>query len=355
MTQEEFDALEDDAPPAAAPSRGRALLTSARTALGAQPPARLASVGAAVVLGGALLYLLIPRSYEPTLAYSPDLPTLPAVPTLSGDPVQMAGPAPRSVTPDGRPAVALPLGGAEPVAPVLDDAIDASYGNPVRVAECALTVDAVPLAGALVALDIGAPCDGASRLDVIHDDLRFTVSLDASGVAQITLPALSDPAAIAVEVAGGDRADVTAPVIGLSDHTRAVLQWQGTAGLELHAFEDAAGYGDPGHIGPETPFTVARTLTGTGGHLVRLGEAISAGAAMAWVYTAPAAQPVRLSVEAPVLAENCGRPVEARTIRTMPGTSARTTTLGFTMPGCEDIGHFVMLGDIAPNVALAAN
>ena len=220
---------------------------------------------------------------------------------------------------------------------------------------CMVTVDAMSLAGALVAIDVTSPCDGGSRVDIIQGDLHVAIALDAEGFGTVELPALSPMPAVAVLVTDRDPVTVQTEVTDYSMYNRAVLHWQGAAGMELHAFEGAAGYGDEGHVSADQPRTIAHALSGNGGFMSQIGDAGMDDARAALVYTAPRGVAAELSIEAAVTDANCGQTIYGGTIQTGPGIPAATQEVTMTMPGCDAVGDYVMLGDLIPAIAVASN
>jgi hypothetical protein len=203
---------------------------------------------------------------------------------------------------------------------------------------CTVTVDAAPLAAALVGLGVSAPCHGGARVKIAQGPVTVTARLDAAGTLTLEFPALSDAPALTVTVMG--RAPVTVQTWA-ADHdrwNRAVLHWRGGDGPELHAFEDGAERGGAGHVAPDAPGDVAAALTGTSGFLTALGDPSIEDGRRALVYTAPADTEAALSVEARVTDRTCGRIVEARAIRMGPGLADAAFDLALTMPDCESSG-----------------
>lgn len=365
MTQEEFDALDDGAPEqtsADAPtdvSPKSSFVGSAITAVRAQRPVRLAALGVAV-LGGAFALTTMLGSSDGKALTKAQASAEQTMERTAGKVTQPLAAATASVTANKMPSLPSDPEPAAALAPALIRKIENLQPTQAIIAapDCSVKVDAMPLAGAIVTLDIAAPCDGAARADVFQGDLQIAIVLDADGMAQVEMPALSAMATIAVAVADRDPVSLVTPVTDMADYARTVLYWENDAGLELHAFEGDADYGTNGHIAPETPHNIARVLSGNGGYLVTLGDATLDDARMALVYTAPASQAVDISIEAPVLAKNCGQNIFAGTIRTVPGITPVVQGLTFNMPGCEAEGEFVMLGDLVTLVAqvdLASN
>ncbi|TFL19241.1 hypothetical protein [Jannaschia formosa] len=208
---------------------------------------------------------------------------------------------------------------------------------------CAVRAEAVPQHAAMIALTVAAPCHAGNRVDIVQGELGVTVRLDAEGHAALSLPALSGSPTLAVRVAEAEPVQLLTWVSDFDRYQRAVLQWGGRPGLQLHAFENGSGWGGAGHVGPDAPRAVADAIAGTGGFLVRLGDAEVSDGLGALVYTAPAAVPVALTLEAPVTAETCGRHIDAAAFRVGPGLAPAPQPVALTVPGCQAVGDAVLI------------
>lgn len=220
---------------------------------------------------------------------------------------------------------------------------------------CTVSVGAMALAAATIALDISSPCDAGARVDIIQDDLAVAVALSDTGTATVEMPALSGAPTVAVLVMDRDPVLIKTEAVDIDKYHRAVLYWQGNAGLELHAFEGTSTYGTEGHVGLENPRTIAHALSGNGGYLTSIGDTDLAAGNVAVIYTVPADLPVELSIEVPVTAENCAAPVYGGIIQTGPGIAATAQDITLTMPACDAVGDYVMLGRLTQPVAVASN
>lgn len=222
---------------------------------------------------------------------------------------------------------------------------------------CGLSLTAEAMPGAMVALDIFDPCAPQMRLTVTHGALGFTAQTDAMGLLTLDVPALETPAFFTVTLADGRDETVMAGVPDLADHARAAIAWDEDRGLQLHALEDGAAYGETGHIWQDAPGTIADTIGGTGGFLTRLGDATVDTPRLAQVYTAPRdmRDGVALSVEVPVTAENCGRPVRAQSLQITPDGPVSTRPVTLIIPGCDAAGEYLLLQNLFVDLRLAAN
>ncbi len=264
------------------------------------------------------------------------------------------------------PALALPVHFAAAEASEPDVATDAGPGRDVASAntapaptDCAPAVQARTTDAAMVALSVSAPCNIDSRGTLHHHGMMFTFLTDEEGTAELVVPALVETAVFIAEIAGGESALTMIEVPDVALYDRAVLQWQGEAGLELHAREFGAGYGEAGHVWQAAARGAASGDAGSAGFLVRLGDAAAEQALMADVYTFPrgmAAQEgtVVLTAEIEITAANCGRDIAAQSLQIGADSERTALDLTLTLPGCDATGDFLVLQNMFEDLTLAA-
>jgi hypothetical protein len=217
--------------------------------------------------------------------------------------------------------------------------------------DCDRSMDAMVVPGAMVDLTLSAPCLRGARFTVHHNGMMFTALTDEAGAATMTVPALSETALFIAAFADGEGAVATVAVPGLQDVDRAVVQWRGNTGLQVHAHEFGAAYGADGHVWKGT---------GSGeGFLTVLGDTELDDARVAEIYTFPSSDSVRdgsvtLSVEAEVTQDNCGRDIEAQSIQLQPGDEPRAQELVLSVPDCDAIGDFLVLKNLLNDLTIAA-
>ena len=263
--------------------------------------------------------------------------------------------------------VRLPMA-MEPVAPEAQ-AIPATFDNMPEVSDeiptaelsdlglpCGVTVTATAMPAAMVALDIMAPCRSLASVQIDHSALSFAAQTDAMGLLTLDVPAFASPATFTAIFEDGVEESVVVDLPDLSEFDRIGLSWSGNMGLELHAMEFGAGFGDDGHIWQEAPGHVDATVSGEGGFLTN----IAIGDSRAQIYTLPRAtlregESVRLSIDAPITADNCSAQVVARTLRSEASGPVDVTELSFTVPGCDAIGDVLVLQNLLDDLRLASN
>ncbi|WP_368185496.1 hypothetical protein [Aestuariibius sp. HNIBRBA575] len=221
--------------------------------------------------------------------------------------------------------------------------------------ECEVTMSATIAPMAMVDLSVTAPCAPVARVTIHHQGMMFTTLTDASGIADVQVPALAETAIFiaAFENGSGGLSTVTVPELAMYD--RAVLQWQGQSGLQIHAREFGADYGQDGHIWN----AATGTTDGTTGFMVRLGADHIEAPLLAEVYTFPSGTASRdgsiaLSAEAEITAGNCGRQISAQSLQISPGSLTEALDLTLTMPDCDAVGDFLVLKNMFQDLTLAA-
>lgn len=221
---------------------------------------------------------------------------------------------------------------------------------------CSLSVTAVAMPGAMVDLSTSAPCQAGRRLTVHHHGMMFTAQLDADGWWHEQVPALAPTAVFIIEPEQGLAEVAAVPVPDVSDVDRVVLQWTGNSGFEIHARENGAEYGAPGHV-----WHGSDPAQGAG-EMVRLGNDQLLAPRLVEVYSLPRGSAgisaVDISVEAEITQTNCGRQIDAQTLSLGHGGDGRslsTRDLTLSMPDCDAEGDFLVLNNLLENLKIAGN
>jgi hypothetical protein len=279
----------------------------------------------------------------------------------SSAPVLEAALEPTDLAPAAQPAIAAaPQAGSPVLEAALDPADLAPSVAPLSVApDCPTTMTATAAPAAMVDLVLLAPCAPDTRVTIHHQGMMFSVLTDPEGAARLRVPALAESAVFMADLGEADGAVAVTTVPDLGDYDRAVLQWQGLTGPEIHALEFGAAYSDEGHVWHGAARDPGAALRGDGGFLVRLGDGQGLNPLMAEVYTYPSglgrlAGQVALSVEAPVTADNCGSRLQAQTIQVSPGAAPFAFDLDLTVPSCDAVGQYLLLHNMLLDLTLAA-
>lgn len=225
---------------------------------------------------------------------------------------------------------------------------------------CEIIANARPIAAAMVQLTVDADCLPNERLAIHHSGMVFSETTDADGHLDVTVPALAQEALFIVAFTNGDGGVAQTKVEELQDYDRVVLQWSGAAGMEIHAREFGADYGEAGHVWAEAARDMSYAVTGQGGFITRHGNTNMADALVAEVYSYPArttqrAGVIDLTVEAEVGLDNCGLEVEATTLQTFRGGDVTTRDLTLAVPDCDAAGSFLVLNNLLEDLKVASN
>lgn len=225
-----------------------------------------------------------------------------------------------------------------------------------EVAGCATDVDATAVPGAVLKLTVTAPCHSGESVAFEHAGLKFSEQLGPDGSLTVEVPAMTELADVSIGFADGAKAAVEITVPDFDAFERIAVVWQGATGLQLHALEGGADYGEAGHLWADTPGTPDAAIAGTGGFISVLGS--TSGGFAADVYTYPSAlmrQGVEpeVSVEAQVMENTCGGEIEGWILRTSPGNAPRVEPLTMVVPGCDAVGEYLVLKNLPVELKLA--
>ncbi len=225
---------------------------------------------------------------------------------------------------------------------------------------CGLTMTASAMPAAMVALDVIDPCQPMARVTLSHSGMTLTAQTDALGLLTIDIPAFETPAFFTAEMADGSTASTLVALPDMAGYERVGVQWQGDRGLQLHAMEFGAAFGEAGHIWQDMPGTMANVESGLSGALITLGDPTLSDPHVAQIYTFPRDtlrrdDAVRLSIDAPITAASCGQDTVARTLQTASDGSVVVTELSFTTPGCDAVGDYLVLQNLLRDLRLASN
>lgn len=315
----------------------------------------------AVALGAG--HFVQKRAEGRIVAEGPPVVVSSVVPVAAG-PVEMT-PASDAIQPPVLPAEAAPevVQAVEPPAPsegpVLQEIAAADPVLPVppqiepppaMVAEpdCAVKLDLLPQPGAMVGITLLAPCNPDERVVLRHAGLAVTGKTSASGAMFAALPALTAVATVEAAFGEGAKVEATLPVEGFDGIQRFAVQWQDADAFQLHAFENGAGYNQPGHI------SAAYTgKLGESGVLTLLGDATTDLPLLAEVYTFGPDAKAELVLEAAVTEGTCSREILGETILARNG-SVEITDLTMAMPDCDAVGDILVLKNLLQDMTLAA-
>ena len=220
-------------------------------------------------------------------------------------------------------------------------------------ADCAVTLDLIDDTNAMIGVTLLAPCNPNADVIIAHAGMVFTAKTMASGALFLSLPALTETAKVAVKFSNGDMAESSIAMPDVTALRRFVMQWPDQDGFAIHAYQNGAGFDDPGHIWADHPAT-----PGKDGYLTLLGDATVDLPMRAQVYTFPANGISDVIVEAMVTENTCGFDLMGDAILSAKGV-VTPTQITLAMPACDALGGFVQVPGLAddpqpdPKLALA--
>ena len=300
-----------------------------------------------------------PEAVAPALQPKPEFAApLQADPLTA--PVQPQSVKPQSVKADASalpkaPDVTVNVRSADPVAPApagIRAATDLAW-TPEAATPCAVTLDLMAEANAMIGVTLVAPCNPDQRVVLQHGGLAVTGKTTATGALFTTLPAMERHAPVKVSFGDGTEATAEIAVPDLANLRRFGVQWQADDAFQVHAFENGATYGQPGHVSAADPHRPAAGLATKDGFLTLLGDMNTENPLLAEVYTFPAAAKPEVVVEAAITDKTCGRELIAETL-TSTGGSVFVTDLTLAMPACDAIGDYMVLKNLVLDMNMAA-
>lgn len=241
---------------------------------------------------------------------------------------------------------------AEPVADALPPAEPAEA---VAALACDATLDLMTEANAMIGITLLAPCHPNQRVVLRHAGLAVTGQTTSTGALFTALPALEVDATVEVSLADGTDASGKIAVPELATLRRFGVQWQADDAFQVHAFENGAAYGAPGHVSAADPQRPAAGMQATDGFLSLLGDATTENPLLAEVYTFPAdlAAKPEVVVEAAVTDKTCARELLGETLSSSGG-SVFVTDLTLAMPECDAVGDYLVLKNLFLDLNMAS-
>ena len=213
---------------------------------------------------------------------------------------------------------------------------------------------------AMVSLTLTAPCKGDEAITIRHGALAFTDRLNHLGTFTVKVPAMTAEAGFVIEFSDGTVIQTDIDVAMPGALARVALLYRGEAGLQIHALEFGADYGEAGHVWSGAPRDATSALKVGGGYLTVLGDTELSDALRAEVYTYPgdpgtAGGLVKLSVEAEVTALNCATELAGQTIERITGNTLNTVSMTVAMPDCSAVGEYLVLKNLLRDLKIASN
>lgn len=230
--------------------------------------------------------------------------------------------------------------------------------DPLLVSQCETGFTAMAARGAMVDLTLEAPCYAGQMIDIFHSGMRFTDSLDADGLLQVSIPAMEEDAFFNALFTDGHTESTDILMLTVSDYNRVALFWKGNAGFNLYALENGALYGESGHVSVETPYSPARGVTGEGGFLAQLGQSITGYHTAIYSYPALLADTGPLpevSIEVQIIEGNCDSEISATLMQNTRMDTLENVPLVMAVPDCSTIGEYLVLKNLPQDLRIAVN
>lgn len=240
-------------------------------------------------------------------------------------------------------------------APIVND-----VNQDVAELACEAVLTATSSPAAMVTLSLDAPCQTDVRATIHHQGMHFTQLTDADGRFNVDIPALAEASIFIVAFPNGEGAMANTMVPSVSEFDRVVLQSKDLNGIDIHAREFGANYGEAGHIWKEAAGLTDDAVAGTGGFMTLLGDDAVADGSYVQIYSYPSAATqnfgqIDLTIEAQVTSDNCNQPVSAETMQITGGIDATVREFELEMPDCDAVGDFLVLNNLYENLKLAQN
>lgn len=336
-----------------------ASLASARLA-GAEPPVAASPASAAVVGLPDPAPVLAQGPLADPLGSEPDpavtrsasetaltFPEAAAAPAASEPPAEQAPQADLAV----ELAAVSDLGSVAP-----EPSVSAAEASAADV--CTIHFGATPAPAALVALSLDAPCNSGEEVNFEHYGLRFSEQLGPEGKLDLLVPAMADNAIFVASFGNGARATAKTDVPDFADYDRVALVWKGATGLQLHALENGASYGEPGHVWADAPGVAAQATEGKGGFVSVLGSTAAGYAADVYTYPDRLMDTVaapQVSIEAQVMENTCDSRIEGAFLHANAGRAPTLTDVTMAVPGCDAVGEYLVLSNLPQDLKIARN
>lgn len=221
--------------------------------------------------------------------------------------------------------------------------------------DCDLSLDARPLRGARVLLEILAPCHKRETVLIIHAGLRFNEIIGEKGMVSIIIPVLSNPANIEVSFADGVSKSISAVAKDLSTLQRTGIAWSGQSNLQLHAEEtsfDATRNTQITHLNSRS---YLQSYLQGGGYITTLGNKNIEGGNFIQVYSIDSPNDIfvdfKISIESPY--NRCGAAIKIKTMRYSAELGPQIVDKNVVIRDCSAKSETIVLNNFLRNLKVA--
>ncbi len=219
---------------------------------------------------------------------------------------------------------------------------------------CDLNMTALPQDGAMVRLNLSAPCYQNQRITVSHAGIEFADTTLADGTYNIDIPALNEYASFAVTFADGRSVEAKTLNLQLDGYQRVAVNWSGSAGLNIHALENGAAFGGVGHV-----WSLAPENSGIG-RLIQLGNPDVYAPVLAQVYSVqttglPGNARVKFLVDAALTNATCGAEILGNAFQLSDDGMFSSNEIVLTLPACGGESGYLVLNNLFNDLRIAQN
>jgi len=200
---------------------------------------------------------------------------------------------------------------------------------------CETNLQAVPLADAMFAVTIAAPCRPYESLTIDYAGLTFDITLSVTGQAAFDIPAMAASARLASVFEDGTERSVQLESSDLSEFARVAVAWSQALDMRLTANAPRDMSVRYYTLGQED----ARSIQILSHHQrPDMHRAV-----------------IRLGVTAPITAQNCGQKRHATVRHLQPDMLPISYELMIAPTSCDRIGDNLELKNILQDLKFAAN
>ncbi len=227
------------------------------------------------------------------------------------------------------------------------------FGTP-----CSINFSGLTIESGLVELNLKAPCQPNSRVDIQHGKLKVTVKTDHIGNLKIAVPAFETNAHFLVRLMDGTTLKTSVNVPELEHIDRVAIQWRGDFEVDLHALEFGASLQSRGHIWQGQPSAADQAERYGGGYVLQLGDRSLKDADMAEVYSLPISQKTKsgvvdFSVSAHASGQYCAGSGIVQSLRSRGGRLVGASGVAFRFPACGNSDQSIVLKNVVRDLIIA--
>jgi hypothetical protein len=209
---------------------------------------------------------------------------------------------------------------------------------------CAVSLTLTPQPGAMIALDLSAPCKPSERVVLRYSGLSFSAVTSAAGRVQLALPAFERDTLVTGYFEDAEVALAAVDVTDLGGITRFAVEMAHPAQYALRAQVDGLVYvGSAGFSAADAHPRI---------HV--LGTSAVAQPILAQVYDFPSADlaATNLTVEVKITPETCGQTLPMTSLLSQDG-AITLTKARVAIPLCGTSGDILVLKNLLPDLTLA--